>query len=222
MHENRETSALPEQVRPVREGQSPKPDMHEAGESDFVVVPVSQPNKAGQPAAEVEEGRTETEENIAQARTSPTQSGSRVSQGLDGVRQVARNWKQERFTTLLHHITTDLLRQSYLHLRKKAAPGVDGVTWRQYEEGLEDRLAELKDRIHRGAYRAQPSRRIYIPKADAPHAPDRHRGAEAVCGSAARTDLCGGPSAMAVPTATRAGRVQRGRTDLGMNAATAR
>ena len=96
----------------------------------------------------------------------PAQDGKGVSQGLAGVRQVARERKQERFTTLLHHMNVDLLRASFHALKKSAAPGVDGVTWRQYEEGLEDRLADLKDRIHRGAYRAQPSRRIYIPKAD--------------------------------------------------------
>jgi group II intron reverse transcriptase/maturase len=140
--------------------------MYEAEESDFVVVPVNQPNKAESPASEVEEGRTETKENIVETRTPPTQSGSGVSQGLDGVRRAARSRKQERFTALLHHVTTELLRNSFYSLKRKAAPGVDGVTWRQYEEGLEDRLAGLHRRIHRGAYRAQPSRRVYIPKAD--------------------------------------------------------
>ena len=107
-----------------------------------------------------------TEENTSQAHTPPAQDGRGVSQGLKGVRQAARERKKEQFTTLLHHITQDLLRASVLSLQRKAAPGVGGVTWRQYEEGLEDRLADLKDRIHRGAYRAKPSRRIYIPKAD--------------------------------------------------------
>jgi retron-type reverse transcriptase len=85
---------------------------------------------------------------------------------LAGVRKVARERKRERFTTLLHHVTIDRPRASFHALKRSAAPGVDGVTWQEYEEGLEDRLADLKDRIHRGAYRAQPSRRIYIPKAD--------------------------------------------------------
>ena len=89
-----------------------------------------------------------------------------MSQGLAGVRQLARARRREQFTTLLHHLTVDLLRSSFQRLKKEAAPGVDGVRWREYEDGLETRLAELKDRIHRGAYRAQPSRRIYIPKAD--------------------------------------------------------
>jgi group II intron reverse transcriptase/maturase len=89
-----------------------------------------------------------------------------VSQGLRGVRQVAKERKQERFTALLHHLTIDLLRDSFFALKRQAAPGVDGVTWQEYETGLEDRLADLHSRVHRGAYRAQPSRRVYIPKTD--------------------------------------------------------
>ena len=96
----------------------------------------------------------------------PAQDGSGVSQGLAGVRKAARERRQERFTTLLHHLTVDLLRVSFYALKRSASPGVDGVRWQEYEEGLEGRLADLKDRIHRGAYRAQASRRIYIPKAD--------------------------------------------------------
>jgi group II intron reverse transcriptase/maturase len=171
MHENRETSSLAARQRssPAGEGGSRATGMNGDEESDGVVVPVKSSNKATEQqarAAERVEGRTPTEENIGQGRTHPAQDGKGVSQGLAGVRKVARERKQERFTTLLHHVTLDLLRQSYLHLQKKAAPGVDGVTWGQYEEGLEGRLADLKDRIHRGAYRARASRRIYIPKAD--------------------------------------------------------
>jgi group II intron reverse transcriptase/maturase len=100
-------------------------------------------------------------------RTSPTPSGEQdVSTGLQRVRRTAKERKQERFTTLLHHVTVDLLRESFASLKKQAAPGVDGVTWKEYEEGLEDRLVDLHGRVHRGAYRAQPSRRIYIPKPD--------------------------------------------------------
>ena len=123
-------------------------------------------NKEGQASAEVGEGRARTEENIVNPHTRPTQSGERVSQGLGGVRQAARERKQERFTALLHHLTVELLRESYYALKRKAAPGVDGVTWQEYEDGLEDRLNDLHGRVHRGAYRAQPSRRVYIPKAD--------------------------------------------------------
>ena len=99
-----------------------------------------------------------------QPNTQPTQSGERVSQGLSGVRERARKNKQERFTALLHHVTVGLLRDSYYGLKRKAAPGVDGVTWKDYEIGLEDRLQDLHSRVHRGTYRAWPSRRKFIPK----------------------------------------------------------
>jgi RNA-directed DNA polymerase len=100
-------------------------------------------------------------------RTFPTLGGDEnVLTGLQRVRRTAKEKKQERFTTLLHHVTVDLLRDSFLSLKRKAAPGVDGVTWKEYEEGLGDRLVDLHGRVHRGAYRAQPSRRIYIPKPD--------------------------------------------------------
>ena len=105
-------------------------------------------------------------ENIAQSHMHPTQSGKRMSQGLDGVRKAAKERKQERFTALLHHLNVDLLRDSFFALQRKASPGVDGVTWQEYETGLEDRLVDLHSRVHRGAYRAKPSRRVFIPKAD--------------------------------------------------------
>ena len=98
------------------------PDMHAAEESDFGVVPVNQPNKSGKPQAEAGEGRPGIKENIAQLNTRPTQSGESVSQGLSGVRQRARERKQEKFTALLHHLTVDLLRESYFALQRKAAP----------------------------------------------------------------------------------------------------
>ena len=101
-----------------------------------------------------------------QPNTQPTQSGERVSQGLNGVRERARKNKQERFTALLHHLNVNLLRESYYGLKRKAAPGVDGMTWKEYETGLEDRLQDLHGRVHRGAYRALPSKRTYIPKAN--------------------------------------------------------
>ncbi len=123
-------------------------------------------NNEDKTSAEPVEGRAQTKENDAQPHTHPTQGGARVSQGLGGVRQTARARKQERFTALLHHLTIDLLRESYYALQRSAAPGVDGVSWQQYEQGLEARLADLHGRVHRGAYRAQASRRVYIPKAD--------------------------------------------------------
>jgi RNA-directed DNA polymerase len=171
MHENRETSSLADQnmTSPAGEGKSRTSGMHGGEESDGVVVPMKPSNKATEQlaeAAEKAEERTPTKENTGQSRTPPAQDGHGVSRGLAGVRKAARQRKHERFTTLLHHLTTDLLRASFHALKKGAAPGVDGVRWQEYEEGLEDRLADLKDRIHRGAYRAQASRRIYIPKAD--------------------------------------------------------
>jgi group II intron reverse transcriptase/maturase len=171
MHENRETSlpAASDRGSPAGEGRSRTTGMNGGEESDGVVVPMNPSNKAqAQPtgAAEKAEGRTPTKENIGQSRTPPARDGQRVSQGLAGVRKAARERKQERFTTLLHHLTADLLRASFYALKRSASPGVDGVRWQEYEEGLEDRLIDLKDRIHRGAYRAQASRRIYIPKAD--------------------------------------------------------
>jgi len=123
-------------------------------------------NKGGEPLAEREEGRPLIKENTHQPSTSPTQSGTGVSQGLAGVRKAAKERKEMKFTALLHHLTVGLLRKSFYALKRRAAPGVDGVTWQEYETGIEDRLTDLHDRVHRGAYRALPSRRVYIPKPD--------------------------------------------------------
>ena len=168
MHENREISSAPSSND---EGRSAKAsgrtaDMHVLEKSDCAVVPVNQPNKAAKTAAEAGEGRAQMKENIDQSRMLPTQSGNRMSQGLDGVRKAARERKQERFTSLLHHVTPSLLRDSFYALKRQASPGVDGVRWQEYESGLEGRLVDLHSRVHRGTYRAQPSRRVYIPKAD--------------------------------------------------------
>ena len=146
--------------------QSHKADAHAPEESDRAIVPMNQSNKEEQSSAEAGEERVRAKENIVQSNTSPTQSGERVSQGLSGVREAAKERKQERFTALLHHVSVDLLRDSFYALKRQAAPGVDGVTWQEYETGLEGRLTDLHSRVHRGAYRAQPSRRVYIPKAD--------------------------------------------------------
>ena len=123
-------------------------------------------NNDGQPSAEREEGRPQIEENTLQPNTHLTQGKERVSQGLKRVRTAAREHKEMRFTALLHHMTVDLLRESFYALKRKAAPGVDGVTWHEYETGLEERLVDLHSRVHRGAYRAQPSKRKYIEKSD--------------------------------------------------------
>ena len=123
-------------------------------------------NKDGHPSAEGEEGRPLIKENTLQPSMHSTQSEERMTQGLERVRKAAREHKEMRFTALLHHMTAHLLRESFYALKRKAAPGVDGVTWQEYETGLEERLVDLHSRVHRGAYRAQPSRREYIEKPD--------------------------------------------------------
>src|SRR2546423_1600943 len=95
-------------------------------------------------------------------RTDLTQSRTVVSQGLHGVREAARREQGLRFTALLHHVNERLLRDSFYLLKREAAPGVDDITWKEYEQGVEARITDLHGRVHRGAYRAQPSRRVYI------------------------------------------------------------
>jgi RNA-directed DNA polymerase len=112
------------------------------------------------------EGRTLTKENMDQQNLRRTQSRESRPNELDHVREAARREGKLRFTALLHHVTVDLLRESYFSLKKQAAPGVDGVTWEEYGQTLEARLGDLHGRVHRGAYRAKPSRRVYIPKSD--------------------------------------------------------
>jgi RNA-directed DNA polymerase len=169
MHENRETSEMPEaedRDRPAGEGKSRTAREHVFEESDSGTVPMNHSNKSGKPSAESEEGRPLIKENTHQSSTLSTQSEACVSQGLTGVRKAARERKETKFTALLHHVTVALLRDSFYALKRRAAPGVDGVTWEEYETGLESRLVDLHSRVHRGAYRAQPSRRVYIPKPD--------------------------------------------------------
>jgi RNA-directed DNA polymerase len=139
---------------------------NERGKSDPATVAAKPTNRAGRPAAEPVERRAGTEGNADQQSTLRTQIRARVTQVLDRVRQAARQRKKERFTALLHHINVDSLRLAFYALKRKAAPGVDGVTWDDYEADLEPRLVDLHGRVHRGAYRPQPSRRTYIPKAD--------------------------------------------------------
>jgi RNA-directed DNA polymerase len=169
MHENRETSEAPEvesHDRPVGEGNSRTTHVYVSEESDSGTVPMNHLNKDGKPLAESEEGRPLIKENTHQSSTHSTQSEARVSQGLAGVRKAAKERKGMKFTALFHHLTVGLLREGFYALKRKAAPGVDGITWAEYESGLEGRLTDLHSRVHRGAYRAQPSRRVYIPKAD--------------------------------------------------------
>ena len=144
----------------------PKPMMHGRGKSDEAVVAVKPANKAEASAAELVERRAEAKGNAGQSGTSRMQSRGAVTQGLERIRQVARERKKERFTALLHHVSVDMLREAFGELKQNAAPGVDGLTCRDYETDLERNLEDLHSRVHRGAYRALPSRRVYIPKAD--------------------------------------------------------
>src|SRR5215475_4033369 len=145
--------------------------MHDLEKSDSGIVAGKPTNKAERPAAEAVEPRPETEGNANQQSTLRTQGRERVTQALNRVRQAARQRKTEKFTALLHHVSIDTLRVAFHALKRKAAPGVDGVTWEDYEADLEPRLADLHGRVQRGAYRPQPSRRTYIPKADGKQRP---------------------------------------------------
>jgi group II intron reverse transcriptase/maturase len=151
---------------PHREGEEPKPMMHGSGKSDPGVVAAKPANNAEPSAAESVEPRTGTKGNADQQSTRQAQDWESVSQALARIRQAAQLRKKERFTSLLHHVSVDLLRLSFFALKKDAAPGVDGLVWRDYETNLEDNIEDLHDRVHRGAYRALPSRRQYIPKPD--------------------------------------------------------
>jgi RNA-directed DNA polymerase len=143
-----------------------KPHVHESGESYSGVVPAKQPNEGLGGPKEVVEERPLTKENMEEPNPRRTPSRESGPTGLDRVRQAAKEDGKLRFTALLHHVNIDLLRDSYHSLKKKAAPGVDGTTWKEYGEDLEARLAGLHGRIHRGAYRALPSRRVWISKDD--------------------------------------------------------
>ena len=138
--------------------------MNEPEKSDSAIVAVKPANKAGSPVAERVEPRAGTEGNTGQPHTRRTQSCGSVSQRLDCVRNAAKQRKKEKFTALLHHVTVDLLRESFLALKRRAAPGVDGVTWEDYEAGQEGNLLDLHARVHSGGYRALPVRRRFIPK----------------------------------------------------------
>ena len=140
--------------------------MHDLEKSHSGIVAKRPTNNAGRPAAEPAEPRPGTKENAEQQSTLRTQGRERVTQALNRVRNAARQRKREKFTALLHHVTVDTLREAFHALKRKAAPGVDGVTWEDYETDLELRLADLHGRVQRGAYRPQPARRTYIPKAD--------------------------------------------------------
>jgi len=146
--------------------------------SDPAIVAMKPANKAEGPsaarpaeekhAAEPGERRAGTKGNADQQSTRRTQSRESVTQALERIRKAARERKKERFTALFHHISTDLLEQAFDDLKEDAAPGVDGLTWKDYEADLERNLTDLHDRVQRGAYRPLPSRRVYIPNPTSP------------------------------------------------------
>jgi RNA-directed DNA polymerase len=140
--------------------------MHEPEKSDSVVVAVKPTNKAERSVAELVEPRAETKGNADQQSTRRAQDRESVSQALERVRLAARRVKQKRFTSLLHHINPEMLRAAFYAMKRDAAPDVDGMTWGTYEQGLDRRIEDLHVRVQTGAYRAQPSRRSYIPKED--------------------------------------------------------
>jgi RNA-directed DNA polymerase len=140
--------------------------MHGREKSDSAIVAGKLANKAVATAAEPVERRAGTKGNANQQSMGRAQNRAAMSQALERIREVAKERKKERFTALLHHINIDLLDEAFRELKENAAAGVDGLTWRDYEQNLESNLEDLHARIHRGAYRALPSRRVYIPKPD--------------------------------------------------------
>jgi RNA-directed DNA polymerase len=140
---------------------------NEPGKSDRPTVPKKSPNNSGRPAAEGMEGSGLAKGNLPQQNAFRTPSRTDASSALERVRQAAAKDKKLQFTALLHHIyNLETLRMAYFQLKKEAAPGVDGETWRHYGEQLESNLQDLSDRVKRGAYRAKPVRRVYIDKSD--------------------------------------------------------
>ena len=145
--------------------------MNEREKSDPATVAKKSANETGRPGEEWMEPRAGAKGNADRQSTLRTQDRAGVSQALGRIRKAARQSKTEKFTALLHHVDVRLLRESYLSLRRDASPGADGVTWEDYGLDLESRLMELHERVHRGAYRAQPSRRVMIPKGDGKQRP---------------------------------------------------
>src|SRR5271165_6431918 len=139
---------------------------HGREKSDSAIVAGKPTNKVEQSAAEPVEPRAEAEGNASQQSTCRAQDRESVSQALERIRQAARQRKEEKFTALFHHLTIDLLEDAFDELKKDAAAGTDGLTWKEFDANLARNLEVLHARLHRGAYRALPSRRVYIPKPD--------------------------------------------------------
>lgn len=156
-----------ERRRPCREVYGLTPMMHDHGKSDSRVVPVKLPNKAAEPAAEATEGSGLAKGNSPERHDDRTQRRIPTSAGLERVRQAATRDRTQRFTALLHHVyDVERLRAAYAALKRDAAAGIDGETWRHDGEALESNLRDLAARVERGAFRVSPVRRVYIPKAD--------------------------------------------------------
>ena len=145
--------------------------MHGSEESDPVVVAAKPTNKVERSTAESVEPRTGTKGNADQQSTRRAQDRESVSQALERVRIAARQKRKEKFTSLLHHVNPAMLRMAFHGIKRDAAPGIDGMTWETYEQDLDHRIEELHTRVHTGVYRAQPSRRSYIPKEDGSQRP---------------------------------------------------
>lgn len=146
--------------------------MHKTtGKSDAAIVPEKQANKTSSGVADLVEERAATKGNTHTDNRSRTQSRNNAMSGLVRVREIANQDPKTQFTALLHHVTVDVLRQSFYQLKRDSAAGVDGVDWRSYKEGLEDRITDLHSRIHTNRYRPRPSRRVYIPKSDGSQRP---------------------------------------------------
>ena len=165
---NREISRSARQYSsgPCREGDEPKPMTHDREKSDLPIVAGKSANKPPHRGAESMERRGGAKGNALPTRTYRTQSRLRVCQRLERVRQAAKTRGGEKFTVLLSHMDFDLMLTAFYDLKRKAASGVDGVTWREYEANLEGNLKDLCSRVHGNVYKALPSRRTYIAKQD--------------------------------------------------------
>ena len=140
--------------------------MHEEEKSDLPIVPVKPVNNAASAVAESVEGSGGTKRNAGQQSTDRTQCRKTVSQAQARIREAVSRNSKEKLTTLLHHVTVDALKSAFFNLKKRAAAGVDDVSWSDYAADLDRNLTDLHARVQRGAYRALPSRRVYIPKSD--------------------------------------------------------
>ena len=140
--------------------------MHGPEKSDPSIVPLKPANKAVKAAAEPMEGRDGADGNAGLQSTVRTQSRAAVSQAQGRIRDAVNRNRKEKLTALLHHVNVDVLRAAFFALKRRAAPGIDAVTWEDFEQAREPNLASLHGRLQAGAYRALPSRRTYIPKAD--------------------------------------------------------